>query len=144
MLTADAGRAVLIAGLVALPALGSHLGTGAQLGVLYAVVAAASCFAQFFNPSRFAILGAVVEPETRAQASSRFQATSSFAAIIGPPLGAPLLFTLGVQWALAINAASFVFSFATIKAMRIPREETLVAPAHRRPDLARQLSISTA
>src|SRR5437763_5361546 len=77
-------------------------------------------FAQFFNPSRFAILGVVVEPEDRAQASSRFQATSSFAAIIGPPLGAPLLFTLGVQWALAINAASFAFSFGTIKAMRRP------------------------
>ena len=62
----------------------------------------------------------------RAQASSRFQVTSSFAAIIGPPPGAPLLFALGVQWASVINAVSFAVSFATIKAMRLPVEAAAV------------------
>jgi len=39
---------------------------------------------------------------------------------IGPPLAAPLLFTAGVEWALALNALSFVFSFAVIRSVRAP------------------------
>jgi MFS family permease len=41
------------------------------------------------------------------------------AAIIGPPIAAPLLFVSGVQWALAINAASFAASFAATWLIRI-------------------------
>jgi MFS family permease len=74
--------------------------------------------AQFFNPSRLALLGLTVAPADRPQASGMLQATSSTASIIGPPLAAPLLFTLGVQWALLINAVSFVISFAAIRSIR--------------------------
>lgn len=121
MLVADAGRAVLIAGLLvlALPGVGHRFPVLAQIGVIYVVVAAAGCFGQFFNPSRFAIIGAVVRESDRARASGLFQATGSFAAIIGPPLAAPLLFVLGVQWALIIDAVSFAVSFATIRAIRL-------------------------
>ncbi|HEY7431902.1 MAG TPA: MFS transporter [Streptosporangiaceae bacterium] len=128
MLAADACRAVLVASLIALPSAGGHLPALVQLGLIYAVIVAASCFAQFFNPARFALLGAVVDAPDMPRASSVFQATGSFAAIIGPPLAAPLLFTLGVQWALVINAASFVVSFATIRAVR-PRPENVAKPA---------------
>src|SRR5699024_2884356 len=37
--------------------------------------------------------------------------------IVGPPLAAPLLFTAGVQWALAIDAASFLVSSALLQAV---------------------------
>jgi MFS family permease len=120
MMTADAVRAALITGLLLLPLAGHHLPAGVQVAVIYAVVAAASCFAQFFNPSRLAILGAVVDPTDQARASGLLQATYSFASIIGPPIAAPLLFVFGVQWALIINAVSFAVSFLSLWAMRIP------------------------
>jgi MFS family permease len=120
MLTADACRAVLIASLLLVPALGHKLPPGGELAAIYLAVAAESGFAQFFNPSRLALLGLIVAPADRPQASGMLQATSSTASIIGPPLAAPLLFTLGVQWALLINAVSFVISFAAIRSIRQP------------------------
>jgi len=125
MLAADASRAVLIAALLVLtiPSVAHGLPPIASVAIIYAVVMAASGFAQFFNPSRLAILGLVVAPEDQPKASGLFQATMSFAAIIGPPLAAPLLFVAGVQWALLINAASFVFSFLLIYAMKVPPQE---------------------
>ena len=40
------------------------------------------------------------------------------ASIIGPPLAAPLLFSIGVQWALIVNSLSFVVSFVAVLAIR--------------------------
>ena len=107
MLVADAARFVLVASLLALPMLRHQLPVGAQLAILYAVLAACSCFAEFFDPSRLAVVGAIVPPEQQPQASALLSAAFSLAQVIGPPIAAPLLFTLGVQWALIFNAASF-------------------------------------
>jgi MFS family permease len=127
MLASDACRAVVIASLVAVPALGSRLAPAGQIGFVYAAVAAESCLAQFFNPSRLAILGLVVAPADRAKASGMLQATSSGAAIAGPLLAAPLLFAVGPQWALIINAVSFCLSFASIWLIRLPADATVRA-----------------
>lgn len=127
MMAADACRALLIAALLTLPVLGDRIAPAGQLAAVYGVVAAGSCCAQFFNPARLAVLGRIVSPADRARASGMLQATSGGAAIIGPPLAAPLLFAFGVQWALIINAASFGISFAAIGSVRPPaaqREET--------------------
>jgi MFS family permease len=62
MLTADAARTVLIICLVGLPLLSHRIPVDAQLGIVYSVLAVASCFAEFFDPSRLAILGAIVPP----------------------------------------------------------------------------------
>jgi hypothetical protein len=70
MLTADACRAVLIALLLVVPALGHRLPLAAEFGAVYAVVAAESAFAQFFSPSRLAVLGLIVAPVDRPQASA--------------------------------------------------------------------------
>ncbi len=120
MLVADAARFVLVSSLLVLPMLRHQLPVGAQLAILYAVLAACSCFAEFFNPSRLAVVGAIVPPEQQPQASSLLSAASSLAQVIGPPIAAPLLFTLGVQWALIFNAASFLFSFICIRAISVP------------------------
>jgi MFS family permease len=120
MMTADACRAVLIASLLLLPAFGHQITTVAELAAIYGIVAAEGAFAQFFNPSRLAVLGAVVAPGDLPSASGLLQATSSLAGIIGPPLAAPLLFTLGVQWALLIDASSFALSFLAIRAIQLP------------------------
>lgn len=126
MLTADACRAVLVVTMLPLAwaAVASHLSSAATLAIIYVVVAAASCFGQFFNPARFAVLYAVVDHADVARASGLFQATMSMAGIVGPPLAAPLLFVFGVQWALVINAVSFAVSFATIFAIRLPASGT--------------------
>src|ERR1039457_2642611 len=92
MLTADACRLGLIAALLILPAMGNRVTPAAELAMVYVVVAAESTFAQFFNPSRLALLGLVVAADDLPSASGRLQATSSFAGVIGPPLAAPLLF----------------------------------------------------
>ena len=127
MLTADACRAAAVASLLAVPALGSRLAPAGQIGFVYAAVAAESCCAQFFNPSRLAVLGLVVPGADRAKASGMLQATSSGAAIAGPVLAAPLLFAAGPQWALIINAASFCFSFAVIWHIRLPADAAVRA-----------------
>lgn len=119
MLVADAARCVLIACLLVLPAARHTIPMAAQLAILYTVLAVCSCFAEFFDPSRLAILGAIVPPEDHAKASGQLSAAASLAQIIGPPIAAPLLFTLGVQWALILNAGSFAFSFACVRALRV-------------------------
>jgi MFS family permease len=85
MLSADVCRAVLIVSLLVVPALGHRLPLAAELGAVYAVVAAESAFSQFFNPSRLAILGLIVAPIDRPHASGILQATSSTTSIIVPP-----------------------------------------------------------
>jgi MFS family permease len=139
MLVSDICRALLIAGLATMPWYGGSIGPAAEISILYCVVAASSCFAQFFNPSRFALLRSIVDPVDQARASGLFQATNSSAAIIGPPIAAPLLFGFGangIAWALAINAASFAVSFTTIWAVRLaPVPET--PPAAGASQLAR-------
>jgi Na+/melibiose symporter-like transporter len=43
--------------------------------------------------------------------------------MVGPPLAAPLLFSVGVQWAIVVDALSYVVSFLAIRSLR------LVSPA---------------
>jgi MFS family permease len=121
MMVADACRAGLVAALLALPALGPAGGPAAEVAAVYLVVAGCSAAAQFFNPSRLAMLGRIVPPADRARASGMLQAAASLAAIAGPPLAAPLLFAFGPRWALIIDAASFVVSFLAVRAIRLPR-----------------------
>lgn len=125
MIVMDALRAVIVvallpaAGILPLPILGAiQEPLIVRLGVIYAGVFLASVCAQFFNPARFALVGDVVDEISLARASGLSQSSQSFAAIIGPPLAAPLLFGFGVQWALLINALSFVMSCLSILAIR--------------------------
>ena len=119
MLAADACRMTLIASLLILPAMDHSIAVAVQLAVIYGVVAAESCFAQFFNPCRLALLGLVVPGPDLPRASGRIQAASSLANVIGPPLAGTVLFTAGVQWALIIDAASFAASFLAIRHVRL-------------------------
>src|SRR5262249_24045806 len=105
-----------------------QLPVGAQLAILYAVLAACSCFAEFFAPSRLAVVGAIVPPPQQPAASALLSAAFSLAQVIGPPIASPLLFTLGVQWALIFNAASFGVSFICIRAINVPLQPAADAP----------------
>jgi hypothetical protein len=48
------------------------------------------------------------------------QVNSSVSSIIGPPLAVPVLFVLGIQWALIANALSFALSFSLIALVKAP------------------------
>ncbi|WP_405778475.1 MFS transporter [Streptomyces sp. NBC_00859] len=129
MIITDLVRAGLIGALTVVGFLPN--GTLPDMGVLvavYATVLLATSAAQFFNPARFALIGDVVEPEERARASGIGQATQAIAVIAGPPLAAPLLFVVGVRWALLLNALSFLVSFVAVRAVRVPATASAPAP----------------
>src|SRR5262249_44797959 len=131
----DSARAVLIAlllpatGLVSLPFLAAMpLPLPWELGIIYAIVFASGACTQLFNPSMLALLGAIVPEPYRARASGLRQAASSIATILGPSLAALLFFTVGIQWALLLNALSFVASFLAILAIHLPGSGRSAAP----------------
>ncbi len=124
MLLMDATRAVLIlfllmvTRLVPLPFLPDGQPPVVwTLTAIYGTVAAATVCAAFANPSSFAFLGSLVASPQRITAFARMQLSSSTAVFIGPALAA-VLFTLGVQWALLLNAASFLVSFGMVLSIR--------------------------
>lgn len=92
----------------------------------------------------------------RARASGAGQASFAAGGIIGPPLAAPLLFAVGVRWALLLNALSFVVSFLAVRAVRAPatpeqlreapgpeHRRVAGAPRGRRRDRAQPPAVST-
>jgi len=108
MLRTEVIRGVLTGLLAIASFLPTHvLPIWAWLTVIYAVVFILNAAGQFFGPARFATIGDIVTGEAdRARAAGIGQATTATATIIGPPLAAPLLFTVGLQWALLFNAMS--------------------------------------
>jgi MFS family permease len=130
MLVTDLIRAGLIAVLLLIPLAGTDWPVALQLVLVYAVAALTSAASQFFNPARFTIVAATVPPEDRPSAFGLLTATSSVAAVVGPPLAAPLLFASGVEWALVVNVVSFLLSYLAIRLMRVTEPER--SPA--RPD----------
>jgi MFS family permease len=129
MLRMDAARAALILLLAALPLLGGdRLPVAWQLAAIYAVVVLATICSQFFNPSRLALIGDIVEPPLRAQASSLTLMTLSVGLILGPPLAAPLFFAGGAAGALLVDALSFGLSFLALAAVRAPAPPPTAGP----------------
>ncbi|MEY9904114.1 MFS family permease [Catenulispora sp. MAP12-49] len=120
MLAADLARAGLYAGIVLVAAVGAR---HVQLCIvlLYAVTVGSAAAARFFIPARAAYVADIVPgAAARARASGIGQATDAAAIIAGPPLAAPLLLSAGPQWALALNAASFLFSYAVVRRVHAP------------------------
>jgi MFS family permease len=130
MMRMDMIRAVLLllliplTGLIPLPFVTEPFPVFWRIGSIYGVVLAASICAQFFTPARFTILSEILPETQRAHASALEQTSSSIVKIIGPFLAAPLLFIVGVQWALVVNALSFVVSFVAIFAVRVQADSS--------------------
>ncbi|QNP74116.1 MFS transporter [Streptomyces roseirectus] len=124
LMTADLLRALLMLAAVLVVSRPSPAhDSRATLLLLYAIVLAATVAAQFFNPARFALIQSVVPSQDQNRAAAIGQSTHAIAVIAGPPLAAPLLYTAGIQWALALNAASFLVSCALIRAVRAPHRQ---------------------
>lgn len=143
MLAMDAARALLIAPLILVASTvswpflpGGRLSTPWQLGLIYGTVFLVSACSQFFNPSMFALIAGIVAEPDRARASGLRQGAASLAAIMGPSLAALLFFGVGIEWALLLNALSFVVSFFAVLALHAPTEAQGHAPEERESFLA--------
>ena len=131
MMRTEVIRAAMVAGLMGLSFVPVRdLPIGLWLAAVYLVVFVLNAAGQFFSPARFATTGDVVQgEEDRVRAAGLAEATTSAAGIVGPPIAALLLFTVGVQWALAANAASYVVSYLAIRFLRLAPEPRLPSPA---------------
>lgn len=144
MLAMDAVRAVLIGllvlatNIVPLPFLpNGQVPLVGQLALLYSVVFLNTICSQFFGPARMALIGDVVADPLRARATGASQAVQMLALVIAPPL-APLLYVAtGAQWAIGINAISFLASFLLVLAVRAPKSATSKV-AGQRPNFLRE------
>jgi MFS family permease len=100
------------------------------LSAVYLVVFVLNASGQFFNPARFATIGDVVRgEEDRVRAAGLAEATTSAAAIVGPPIAALMLLTVGFQWALAVNGVSYVASYLAIRFLRLAAGPAPAVPA---------------
>jgi MFS family permease len=145
MLWMDALRVVLVALLIPatnafpLPFLpDGRLPVAAQLVTIYIIVFLATLCGQFFNPAKTTLIGDIVPDAYRARASGWSQASMSISLLLGPALAPVLALTFGVEWAIAINAASFAFSFLTIALIRVPQGID-VRPQGRKSSALREL-----
>jgi MFS family permease len=131
MMRTEVIRAAMVAGLTGLSFVPVRdLPVWLWLAAVYLVVFVLNASGQFFSLARFATTGDVVHgEEDRARAAGLAEATTSAAGIIAPPIAAPLLFTLGLQWALAANTASYVVSYLAIRFLRLTNESRPPAPA---------------
>jgi MFS family permease len=131
MLRTEVIRGAMVAGLTGLSFVPVRdLPVWLWLAAVYLVVFVLNASGQFFSLARFATTGDVVHgEEDRARAAGLAEATTSAAGIIAPPIAAPLLFTLGLQWALAANTASYVVSYLAIRFLRLTPEPRPPAPA---------------
>lgn len=100
------------------------------LGLIYVVVFVLHANGQFFLPARMSIIRDLVTGEAdRARAAGIAQATAGASAIIGPPLAAPLLIGVGLQWALLVNVLSYAVSYAVIRTIRyVPDSDARARP----------------
>jgi MFS family permease len=138
MMRTEVIRAAVVAGLTGLSFVPVRdLPIGLWLAAVYSVVFVLNATGQFFNPARFATTGDVVRGEKdRVRAFGLAEAATSAAGIVGPPIAALLLVTVGFQWALAANTASYLVSYLAIRFLRLapdppvpagPRETSLRA-----------------
>ncbi len=118
LVVSNAVQAAAIGTLLLLPALGEGLPPGVQLAWIYAAIAVANSAGQFFNQARMVMIARTVPDPLRTTAFAQQGSANNVLLLVAPPLAAPLLFTSGIAWALAVNAASFVVSSVLLQIVR--------------------------
>ena len=124
----DAARAILflllvVATIVPLPfPAGSEGANIFQLVCLYIVLMISSICEPFVNASLNILLYDMVDEENLPRAFGRGQVLNIISTIIGPPIGALVFFTIGIQWIILLNVVSFVISFYAFYMVRLPRK----------------------
>jgi MFS family permease len=124
MIAADAGRAVLLGSVPVSAALGVL-----TIWQLYAVVLLAGCLTVLFDVSYQSYLPFLVGRDRLVEGNSKLQGTQSVAQVAGPSIGGVLVQWLTAPYAIATDAASYVWSALWLGAIR--RREP--APEHAAP-----------
>lgn len=119
MAATELARAGLAGGLAALAfAPAGLIPAVAWLAVLYATVFSLNAAGQFYLPARTAVIAAMVPGAAdRARAAGLAEAAAAAASTIGPMVAVPLMLTAGIRWALVINAASYLASWASARSL---------------------------
>ncbi|HEX6798046.1 MAG TPA: MFS transporter [Ktedonobacterales bacterium] len=114
---------------VALAGIGHpHLPIGALFAVTCVDVFLLTSCSQFFLPAQLALIKDIVEPSKQDQAIEMTQAIQALAVVIGPPVAAVLVFGLGVEWALLLDAVTFALCFGATLAIAAPPSASSLAP----------------
>ena len=104
---ADLIRLVAVAGFM-LPLIQAHLGLLVLCGVLM------GCGQALFAPAQRALIPALVPNEVIQPANALITTSSRTAGIVGPAIGGVVVTALSVEWAFAIDLATFAVSVVTL------------------------------
>lgn len=104
-------------------ALGRH-----SLPLALAAAFLGSTLSQFYNPTRAAMIPAIVPTADLVGANSVSQLTTNLALVLGPLAGSAVYFSVGPKWSFLLDAATFLVSAATIAAARLPANPTAEGP----------------
>ena len=85
---------------------------------VYLLAATSSAFGAFDNPARQSLVPNLVPPEHLPNAISLNTIMFQLASVVGPSVGGLTIATLGVGWAYALNAASFLCVIGALLVMR--------------------------
>lgn len=125
LIAADVGRALL---LLSIPI--AAIVRALHIEQLYLVALLTGALTVFFDVADPAFLPAVVPAEQLIEGNSKLGASDSLAEIAGPSLAGGLVQWLSAPFALAIDAATFIFSALSLAAIRA-REPQPLPPVQR-------------
>lgn len=119
MIVTQTGMAVAAALLAAFAFSGAR-----ELWPLYLLAALGSAFGAFDSPARQSLIPNLVPREVLPNAIGLNTIMFQTASVVGPAVGGLVIASLGVAWAYAINALSFLFVIGALLMMRdVPRPE---------------------
>ncbi|RON53209.1 MFS transporter [Pseudomonas frederiksbergensis] len=130
MITADVIRVINFVVFILIYSL-SELDQMQVLSGVLILLSLNSVAAQFFNPSRQAIMQVVIPPARRVEASAKAMFSLTGISVISASSGPALFVMVGPVWALLINVLAFAGSALCIASTRGLRNK--VVPAHERP-----------
>ncbi|MCW5316916.1 MFS transporter [Nostoc sp. KVJ3] len=99
---------------------------GTQIWLLYLFAISFGIIEGFSIPAARSIIPTLVNQEQLTASNTLSQGATQLIVLIGPALGGLLIATVGIEKAFAIDAASFVFSVATLLLMKGGRKESVV------------------
>jgi len=124
MLSADAGRCVIVAGLALLAT--RRLDTLALLLPIAALIGAGE---GLFLPASYSIIPTLLAPESLDAGNALSEATVQAGSLAGPVLGGLLVATAGSAPAFAVDAASFAISALSLALIGVRRSPAPAAEA---------------
>lgn len=136
VVTADLGRAVLFAWIPVAAALGVL-----DIGQLYVVIGAAGLLTVFFEITVQAYLPVLVDQADLIEGNTKLATNASVAAMAAPTLGGALVQWIGAPFAIAVDAASYLWSGMWLRGIRGPEPALEPTRRHLRREIGEGLRL---